>query len=70
MPWIIVVQVKDYEVEIGSDVIGQLRQAIESRRKMQYNAESGGNVIAAVLASTNAKPSTEYRTPLARFSRN
>jgi len=58
-PWIIVVQVKDYEGEIGSHVVGQLREAVESRRKMQENGESGGHVVAAVLASTNAKPSAE-----------
>lgn len=57
-PWIIVVQVKDYKGEVGTDVIKQLRQAVESRR------EEGGQVIAAVLASTNAKPSAELQSAI------
>jgi Restriction endonuclease len=58
-PWIIVVQVKDYQGEIGAAVAGQLRQAIETRNHKKEDGLIGKHVIAAILASTAAKPSAE-----------
>ena len=57
-PFIIVVQVKDWSGEAGPAVVGQLRQAIESRQRR--NPDTGlieAHVISAVLAMTNATPS-------------
>jgi hypothetical protein len=57
----IVVQVKDYEGEISSQVIDQLRQAVVTRRLSGPNGTTDAHVVAAVLASTNARPSAELQ---------
>ena len=58
-PWTIVVQVKDYKGEIGAEVAGQLRDAIQTRNQKNEDGSIGRHVIAAILASTAAKPSAE-----------
>jgi predicted Mrr-cat superfamily restriction endonuclease len=58
-PWIIVVQVKDYQGEIGAEVASQLRDAIQTRNEKKEDGLIGRHVIAAILASTAAKPSAE-----------
>jgi predicted Mrr-cat superfamily restriction endonuclease len=58
-PWIIVVQVKDYQGEIGAEVAHQLRDAIQTRNQKKEDGLIGRHVIAAILASTAAKPSAE-----------
>lgn len=55
--WVIVVQVKDYEGEVGPHVAGQLRQAIQSYGQEADDENEGKRVVSAVLASTNASPS-------------
>lgn len=55
--WVIVVQVKDYDGEIGAGVSGQLREAIRSYGRDAGDGDPGKPVISAILASTNAPPS-------------
>jgi hypothetical protein len=59
-PWIIVVQVKDYQGEVGAEVADQLRDAIQTRNEKKHDGFIGRHVIAAILASTAAKPSAEF----------
>ncbi len=59
-PWIVVVQVKDYEGQVGDHVVGQLRDAVNTRKER-------GHVIGAVLASTNAHPSRELHEAISVF---
>lgn len=65
-PWVIAVQVKDYDGQIGAHVAEQLEQAITSRRGP--TARGTGRLVAVVLASTRASPSEELLTAMASLS--
>jgi hypothetical protein len=64
-PWIIAVQVKDYEGQIGADVADQLEQAIKAR----LGVEAQGRLVAVVLASIGAEPTAELNNALEKLSR-
>ena len=68
-PWVIVIQVKDYQGEVGPQVVGQLREAIEAYGKRSEDGSIGKHVIAAVLASTNAPPSAALEAEVAKLER-
>lgn len=55
--WIVVVQVKDYDGEIGPEVAQQIREAVRTRSERSEDNRIQKQVIAAVLACTNAMPS-------------
>ena len=65
--WVIVVQVKDYEGEVGPQVADQLRQAIRSYGREADGEDEGKRVVSAVLASTNAPPSRALLDEIARI---
>ena len=56
--WVVVVQVKDFTGEIGSDYADQLEWAFTSRKN------DGDVVIEALLVTTNARPSKELKERL------
>lgn len=60
-PFIVVIQVKDYVGTIGVEVSVQLKRAIESRKDQ-------GQVIAAYILYTNARPSEELVQTLRNIS--
>lgn len=63
--WVIVVQIKDYEGEVGPKVAGQLRQAIKAYGRDAKEGDEGKRVVSAVLASTNAAPSPALKAEAA-----
>ena len=65
--WVIVVQVKDYQGEVGAHVAGQLREAIKAYGRDEIDGDGGKRVVSAVLASTNATPSPELRSETAKI---
>ena len=68
-PWVIVVQVKDYEGEVGPEVVSQLCTAIEKYGKESEDGTIGKHVIGAVLASTNAKSSKALEQAVTELER-
>jgi hypothetical protein len=65
-PWVIAVQVKDYDGQIGAHVAEQIEQAINSRQSPR--ARGTGRLVAVVLASTRASPSEELLEAMASLS--
>ena len=65
-PWVVAVQVKDYDGQIGAHVANQIEQAITSRRGV--NAQGTGRLVAIVLASTRAAPSEALLEATKRLS--
>jgi hypothetical protein len=61
--WVVAVQVKDYDWQVGAYVAAQLEQAIVSRR------EGENQLIAVVLASTRAAPSSELEAAMQDLSK-
>ena len=60
--WIVAVQVKDHEGEVGAEVAKQLKDAFESRSR-------DGQVIAVVLLVSNAVPSEALDEKMSELSR-
>ena len=54
--WIVPIQIKDHQGVEGTDVLGQLEQAYQSRL-----TSGRGHVIAVVLLVTDAEPSSELQ---------
>ena len=65
--WVIVIQIKDYEGEVGPEVAAQLRQAIKAYRQEADGKNEGKRVVSAVLASTNASASDALREEASRI---
>ena len=59
--WILPIQVKDYQHEIGSGVVHQLEQAYVSRKER-------GHVIAVALLVTEAEPTSDLEDELKNLS--
>lgn len=66
-PWLIAVQVKDYQGAISPHVLGQLRQAIEARAPAKDGRPGG--LLAVLLISTDAAPSGELVDGMAALSK-
>jgi hypothetical protein len=60
--WVVVVQLKDFDREIGPDVADQLEQAITER---QTDENWKGELIGVILASTRAGPSEALKHRMA-----
>ena len=65
-PWIVAVQMKDYDGEIGSDVAAQMEEAILARRG--NDTPGTGHLVAVVLACTRAAPSAALSEKLKQLS--
>lgn len=60
-PWLILVQVKDYDGEVSSNVLAQLEDAVQSRAP---RPGAPHQVLAVILAVTRAEPSPEMKNEL------
>jgi hypothetical protein len=69
-PWVIAIQIKNYQGEISSDAAEQLEQAIIARQPETAQDEGplAGGLVAVILASTEAKPTELLNTRLRQLS--
>ena len=65
-PWVVAVQVKDYDQTIGAEVADQLEQAITARQGL--DSLGAGRLVAVVLASTRAEPSAALTARMTELS--
>lgn len=63
-PWIVAVQVKDFDGTVPAYVADQLEEAIQARQ----GDDKSGQLVAVVLASTNARASDELKSRLDELS--
>ena len=68
--WTVVIQVKDWKGEAGLSPVVQLRQAIETRNQRDDEGRITTHVVGAVLALTEAEPSTSLEAAMLALERD